>query len=214
MLQIPNHQLEDHSPYFEVFARATSSIVHLPTQALTKSLTTTNKNIQVTLQFETYHSQEFKHECLIYLQKEPANFPSQSWRIFMTFIYKCNLNNFFLKMAHVLFNLHPHQKIVAIHHGRLVRLWHYLMVYGVHFEHRLWYTRFRLTIHHFTLIRFGTVGSMWLHTVVHWIGFDHRLRQTSYVLTLHRGKLGAYSNFTVHFNSLNLTYQLMHFYIQ
>jgi len=76
MLQIPNHQLEGHSSYFEDFARATSSIVHLATQALTKFLTTTNKNIQVTLQFVTYNSQELKHACLIYLQKEPANFPS------------------------------------------------------------------------------------------------------------------------------------------
>jgi len=55
MLQIPNHQLEGHSPYFEDFARATNSIVHLRTQAPTKSLTTTNKNIQVTLQYVTYH---------------------------------------------------------------------------------------------------------------------------------------------------------------
>jgi hypothetical protein len=76
MLQTPNRQLEGHSPYSEDFSRATNSLVHLRTQPPTKILTTTDINIQVTLQFVTLQSQDLKYACIIYLHKELANFPS------------------------------------------------------------------------------------------------------------------------------------------
>lgn len=43
-------------------------------------------------------------------------------------------------MAHVLFHLHPHQKILTTNHGTLGRLWPYFMVHLVRFDHTVWYS--------------------------------------------------------------------------
>lgn len=52
---------------------------------------------------------------------------------------------------------------------------HTLCYTGVLFEHRLWYTMFRLTIHRVTLIR-----------------FDHRLCYSGFIVTTHRGTLDKF----------------------